>query len=489
MQKNEMKKNIKESRVQIVVLPASVFLIILLWSVSDYGEIFFEDSNSSLFEEPSYKRFFLVAYSFYFVSIFVLIFVSLLSFKSAKNQTLQEFFQSKGIVITSLISILVFLPTLFDGLRARLYVDTFYWLFGVGRLHPNYADLRGTLAAIESVDYVGQSFTIQCETIDEPCLGWGWSYGSTILKTPSFLIIDQKYAWVLAIIFFLSVMYVFLKVDDSSVYRCMLILILPSGTFLLAFERMNIDILTVPLVYMLARSRFKGTLYGLISLFFLTLFTLTKYYTLPLFLLYILIMKSPILRITAFFASLVSLKVVIQDIGAAGLDKYSFGYAATLGLKNLIGLLSGSNEPSVSHKPLFTVMVVIFLVILIYFFFFLFEKSKSIPMILPDFKFDLFLFSLGIIFPAWILGSNYPYRMVSLVLVFPFMISLIQQNKIILSLFLSTTLGSFFFLHITLAFSRNLFFALSVSLMISALFHILMRNKSIGRFNLSHSRI
>lgn len=480
-----MKVNIRESRLQLVVLPTSVFFITLLWSVSDYGEIFFENSSSSLFKELSYKRFFFIAYSLYFVFIFV----SLLNFKSAEKQTLKVFSQSKGIFVTTLISSLVFLPSLFDSLRARLYIDTFYWLFGVGRLHPNYADLRGTLAAIESVDYVGQSFTIRCEAIDEPCLGWGWSYGSAILRTPSFLIINQKYAWVLAIIFFVSVMYVFLKVDDSSLYRCILILILPSGTFLLAFERMNIDILTIPLVYMLARSRSKGTLYGLISLFFLTLFTLTKYYTLPLFLLYILIRKSLILRIAAFFALLVSLKVVIQDIGAAGLDKYSFGYSATLGLKNLIGLVSGSNEPSVSHKPLSTIMVVLLLIILIYFFFLLFEKSESTPLILTDLKFDLFLFSLGIIFPAWILGSNYPYRMVSFVLVFPFMISMLQKNKVVLSFFLSTTLGSFFFLHITLAFSRNFFFALSVSMMISALFHVLIRNKSMGRFNLSHLRI
>jgi hypothetical protein len=375
------------------------------------------------------------------------------------------------------ILVAVFLPSLLDIRRWRLYVDTFYWFFGVGRLHPNYADLRGTLAAIESVDQVGQSFTIQCESFDEPCLGWGWSYGSTILKTPDFLIISQEKAWVLAILFFLCVVYVLLKVEGSLLYRSMLIFILPSGTFLLAFERMNIDILTIPLVYMLARTRVNGLLYSLCALSFLTLFTLTKYYTMPLFILFILLRKSLILRITASVMLLFSIKVVIQDILSAGLDKYGFGYSATLGLKNLVGLITGSDEPSLLHRPITLFVLILFFLILISYFLRLLETLTPTNSHLSNFKFELFLFSFGILFPAWVSGSSYPYRMVVLVLTFPYISSILKQIKPLCALFLSLSVASFFLLQVTIAFSRNLFFSILIMMMLSILINSVRRGE------------
>ena len=422
------------------------------------GFKFLEDLPSSRFNSSTNKIYFNMA----LIIVWIIVNHSLIFF--LKNKWLLNSRRSK-------FSIFLLLSISF-GLAAtqisetRRYIDMFYYYFGIGHLHPVFIDLRGVLAGINKVNYVGEAFAVECEALDAPCIGWGWSYGSTILQLRALGVFREDFTHIFAIIIFLFFLKVIMKLSKDLTTRNIYVLLLTSGVSLLIIERMNIDILVLLLLFWVSFA--KGSYSKIFSFLAILLFSLTKFYTFFLIPIIIIFEKSVKIRIFYLFLSFLSVPIAFNDIKTAGSGSLNFGYAATFGLKNLIGSISNRSFPSFGDEflPIFIILLC-FISLTIVFSKFYYSEFKYLTFSEDTVYFKLFvLSSINVIF-AWFLASNYPYRLVAIFGTIPFLVKILKNNYVLLVFNISLCFISFNSLPISLTITRNLFFGIFMASLIA----------------------
>lgn len=351
--------------------------------------------------------------------------------------------------------IFVFIPSSASFEISRDYFTKYFYTFGVGHLFPNFADLRGTIAAVNKVKNVGDSFQIDCLPIEEPCLGWRWTYGSTILKLPNFGIILEKNALSFALIFFLIFLGCLWKLAKTNLDVYLISFFALTGSSMLIVERMNIDLLALPLVILLSKLSKMSLAKSLMVFIFFLFFTLTKFYTLPLFISFILLRKGKLEKIFYALAMSLGLLIILGDIRIIGTNSYNFGYAATHGLKVLTGFASGRSFPEIVISDLSTHMLLLSLTALFAIFLKIYS-TVEIPKI-DQCSRNLYLLSYLLFATTWLLSANYPYRLASTIAIIPFLTCLLRDRLLLSSLNISFLYATFLGIHISLSPLRNVF--------------------------------
>lgn len=352
-------------------------------------------------------------------------------------------------------SIFAFLPSAVSSEFSRDVFTKYFYAFGVGHMFPNFSDLRGTIAAMNKVRNVGDSFQIDCLPIEEPCLGWRWNYGSAILKVPNFGIILEKNAPLFALMFFLIFLSCLWKLAQSKLDIYLFCFFAFTGSSLLIVERMNIDLLALPLIYLLSKLAKVNLAKSLVVFSFYLAFTLTKFYTIPLFIAFMLLRRGKAERIFYLLATSLGSLMILGDIKVIGTNSYNFGYAATHGLKVLTGFASGQSFPKIVISNISTYVVLITLIGAFAIFFRNYSRIE-ISNIDQGSK-NLFLLAYLLFATTWLLSANYPYRLVSTIAFIPLLTSLFKSRFLLGSLNIGLLYATFLGIHISLSPLRNVF--------------------------------
>ena len=367
-----------------------------------------------------------------------------------------------------------FLPaSIFIGYKYDI-VDSFFRAFGIGHIKPNFIDLRGTLAAINKVKEVGEGYQIDCQ--NEPCIGWRWTYGSSILKLNRFDVFSESNTYLFAGIFmgiFLLIVYSMSKNIKNSI---ILLILIPTGTMMLIIERMNIDILLLAIIYFLARLAYTNTFVLTIAPIIILLAASVKYYPLVLFFPLLLFITSNFLRVYYFFCFIAGVVYIVPEIKLAGTENFNYGYSATYGLRNLVGIVNGSPEPKLILSFV-TLMGLVFFTYISYVSFVNFKTSQA-KTSQSFVNFSMYCYGFTILLSSWALNSNYPYRLICVVPMIPYLIDKYEENKDLVLTSISCVIISFATIPVTLTPVRNLMLTFFIALNIGILVKVFISNKN-----------
>ena len=280
----------------------------------------------------------------------------------------------------------------------------------------------------------------------------------------------------IAVFLFASLMYWIISTCRSDLELKLYMAFAFTGTSLLIVERMNIDILTLPLVILISRlDRMKG-LIRLLTFGFLLAFTLTKYYTAPL--IYFFFIRRPKKEALVYLIfSVIALPIIYKDIRAANLDSFDFGYAATYGFKVLLGLFSGSANPTFGSSIWIALVGITFFLFLCLLFFNLYTKEARIVKLEQS---DLILFQAAFIlfFTTWLVSTNYPYRLTATLVFIPLLTRVFRNSIEYLALNLSLLFATYAGIHITLSLVRNVFILFLLASLVAILASQYMAKKT-----------
>lgn len=386
--------------------------------------------------------------------IFAIFFVYYL-FKYAfdLNLSKHEIFKKyhKQILIICLTTFCFVPAASFIGYKYSL-IDAYFRFFGVGHIKPNFVDLRGTLAAITKVSEVGEGYQIDCP--NKPCIGWRWTYGSSILKLKNLGIFTESATYIFAFIIFIIFLYVVFRMSYNIQSSIVFLALIPTGTLMLIIERMNIDILLIFLIYYLALTINKSRIFLLIAPIFIFIAATVKYYPLILMIPLIVLVQSKKFRVYYGLISLAGVLYIIPELKLAGMENFNYGYSATYGLKNLIGLINGKDEPTIVVNFLTVVGFLFFLYITYYVFMNYKLSTKNDPQSILNFS--LYLFGFAVLLSSWLVNSNYPYRLICVLPMIPFLVDSYNNNKEIVLTELSSIVIFFGSIPVTLSPVRNL---------------------------------
>jgi len=364
-------------------------------------------------------------------------------------------------------------------MHLRSFIDKFYYFLGIGHLYPNFIDLRGFIAGINKVEYVGEAFSVKCDEVDLPCIGWGWSYGSTILNLRNIEFINEKNTFIFALIIFIVLLSTVIFLAQDVLTRNIYLLLSVTGVSLIIVERMNIDVLVLLVLVWIVKSKSKFS--KLLAFLSLILFSLTKFYTFALIPLVIFFEKSVKLRLIYGLLLLVAAPIALKDLSVSGSGSLNFGYAATFGMKNLFGSITNARYPTLVVSPIEGLLISFYLTIVFFYFFKKYWKVLSIQKLdFDSFEIRLFvLCSINLIF-AWLIASNYPYRLVTILGTIPFLVKIFKNNPYLFALNIGLCFISMALLPITLSILRNLYFsAVIVSFFVLNLI-LLLKYKNFG---------
>jgi len=355
------------------------------------------------------------------------------------------------------VSAFTFIPAVSDTRQMGSFIEKFYYYFGIGHLHPIFIDLRGFLAGINKVTVAHQSFSVDCLQKDMPCIGWGWSYGTQIIWFRHLPFLRERLTVLLAIVLFLIFTFVITRIAKNQIEKIVIAGMLATGVTLLTVERMNIDIILLPIIYWISTARTKSG--KLFSFIFLLLFSITKFYSFILIPFIFLHEKSKAYRAIIAIFTLLVIPSVVKDLSMAGTGSMNFGYAATYGLKNLVGIILGSPEPTFGDNALTLLVIFLILLLVTFTFFNVYLKfATNLTMITQQEKYLFTLCSVNLIF-AWSIASNYPYRLVTIFGIIPLIVKLLFNHKFLLSIHIGLIICSMSLLPISLSILRNLLFA------------------------------
>lgn len=142
-----------------------------------------------------------------------------------------------------------------------------------------------------------------------------YNYGSILLRLLPFLNLKSEnlyhYGYGLMSIFAIAIGFILSKVSLKS--RLLVILpIIASPPFMLVMERGNLDIIMLVILLLSSLAFFYG--FQISSLILVFISVLLKFYTLPVFLIYLLLSKSYLFRIQTFACLVVAGFLVLEDL-------------------------------------------------------------------------------------------------------------------------------------------------------------------------------
>jgi len=314
------------------------------------------------------------------------------------------------------------------GFYGWLYFSQ-WWLLkiqnniGGGR---NYVDLASVLNAAQCFERIGDSVYSTVETC-------GFQYGIFLLRFIQFFNLDSANLELLGGILVVSAFLILLGIGMYSVktrYQAKIafFLTISPGPWLL-FERGNFDLLIIILVTL--GTLFLNSRFSILTVFFITLSALMKFYTLPLLLLYIVIEKRTYLRAVAAAAIVLVTPIILYDISRAPSFPNPTFVAFGLPSPGLwLNFFAWRFEVPIEFSgPLLYLIGSLVFFIGVYFIYFSSLRHKFSSGFLPSptvspFSRNVFLVSSGLYLSCFLAGMNYDYRLYFLI------VSLLLLNQI-----------------------------------------------------------
>lgn len=290
----------------------------------------------------------------------------------------------------------------------------------------NYADLASVLNAARCYERIGDSVYSTIETC-------GFQYGIFLLRFIQLFNLDSVSLELLGGILVFSAFLILLviaiySVNTSHQATIAFFLTTSPGPWLL-FERGNFDLLIIVLVAL--GTLFLNSRFSYLTVFFITLSALMKFYTLPLLLLYIVIEKRPYLRVVAAAAIALVTPIVLYDISRA--PSFPNPTFVAFGLPSpglwLNFFAWRFDLPIELGGPLLYVIGSLVFFIGVYLIYFSPLRHKFSSRFLPSptvspFGRNVFLVSSGLYLSCFLAGMNYDYRLYFLI------VSLLLLNQI-----------------------------------------------------------
>jgi len=246
----------------------------------------------------------------------------------------------------------------------------------------------------------------------------------------------------------------------------------------LIIERMNIDILLLPIIYFLARFAYTNTLVSIIAPILILFTASVKYYPLVLLFPLVFFINSNLLRAYYLLCFLLGVIYIIPELKLAGIDNFNYGYSATYGLRNLIGIVNGSPEPKLILSFI-TLMGLMFFFYISYISFGNF-KTNEIQTRQSIINFSMYSYGFAVLLSSWILNSNYPYRLICVITMIPYLIDKYEENKDLVLTSISGIIISFVTIPVTLSPIRNLMLAFFIASNIGILVKIYVSNRKLS---------
>ena len=290
----------------------------------------------------------------------------------------------------------------------------------------NYADLASVLNAARCYERIGDSVYSTIETC-------GFQYGIFLLRFIQLFNLDSVNLELLGGILVFSAFLILLgiaiySVNTSRQATTAFFLTTSPGPWLL-FERGNFDLLIIVLVAL--GTLFLNSRFSYLTVFFITLSALMKFYTLPLLLLYIVIEKRPYLRVVAAAAIALVTPIVLYDISRA--PSFPNPTFVAFGLPSpglwLNFFAWRFDLPIELGGPLLYVIGSLVFFTGVYLIYFSPLRHKFSSRFLPSptvspFGRNVFLVSSGLYLSCFLAGMNYDYRLYFLI------VSLLLLNQI-----------------------------------------------------------
>lgn len=434
--------------------------LLVLFNLFFMSVIYFEPNSSSNFARmgatlQNTTIQFKILLNIFFVFVIIILY-KIIRFVFESNLLKSAFIQNYHKLLLGLsVTIFCFIPaSVFLGPQNNI-IDSYFRIFGVGHLEPNFIDLRGTLAAINKVKEVGEGYQIDCQI--KPCIGWRWTYGSSILQLKKIGIFTEHNTHFFALLLYVLFLIIILKISNDFKSSIVFLLLIPTGTFMLIIERMNIDVILILLIYYLALSTTNTKLLFAAPILILIAASV-KYYPLVLIIPLFFIIKSKLFHLYLILVFLFGIIYIIPKLKLAGISNFSYGYSATYGLKNFIGIVTGASHPKLQINLYIWLFAIFFAYITLFTF-----RNFKFPANLVSLNvlnLNLYIFGFTILFSSWILNSNYPYRLICVLCMIPYLVNLYEDNKEIVLASLSSIIICFGTIAVTLTPVRN--FTLSV---------------------------
>lgn len=345
------------------------------------------------------------------------------------------------LALPSLVSVLSLLGI--DKIAPFLYQT-----LRVSYLRPIFADLRTVLIAIscDDVSTMGNLITCDYRTSNN-----SYIYPSVLLSLRRLHFTESltlPIALTYSILFIVLILKLLERLDNNLISYVMF----ASPTFLLLFDRLNLDLIIIVhlliAIYLLRKSYFYWALVLSISTVFL------KFYTLPIVLLFIVLAKTRVQQVITAIALVFTAFVLRHDLTQV-LNSVGNDINGSYGLKVFLSHLSGAERASFPQDA----------VIWIHFFFLFLTISliiyvTSYRIIYQSMKNSQILWLISLFFPllflaTWLTSSNYPYRL-SLLCVTAIIFSQISLPGSLSNFFLATTFFVQFLSLATTGFLQNL---------------------------------
>ena len=279
-------------------------------------------------------------------------------------------------------------------------------------------------------------------------------------------IFAENQTFIFSILAFMGFCFALYRATSNLNISIAYLILIPTGTTMLIIERMNIDIFLFVLIYFAANSANKSSLLKITALLSICAFASIKYFPLILLIPMLIFEKKIRLRITYAVAMVMMFFVIYTDLKAADPNTFSWGYAATYGLKNILGLVNGTERPSFNLDSFPTYLLFV-ITICVFFYLRRYVLIKNIDC-KNDMNFRMFVMGFSILFSSWLINSNYPYRLICVFAMVPYIIGLFSNNKGLVVSWFSLVLVAFGTIPISLSPVRN------ASLMLSILICVLI---------------
>ena len=166
----------------------------------------------------------------------------------------------------------------------------------------------------------------------------------------------------------------------------------------------------------------------------------------------------------------------MPEIKLAGTENFNYGYSATYGLRNLVGIVNGSPEPKLILSFV-TLMGLVFFTYISYVSFVNFKTSQA-KTSQSFVNFSMYCYGFTILLSSWALNSNYPYRLICVVPMIPYLIDKYEENKDLVLTSISCVIISFATIPVTLTPVRNLMLTFFIALNIGILVKVFISNKN-----------
>ena len=412
-----------------------------------------------------------VILNFVFLILFLVLYFTLLKFSgnTARARKIQ-LTQFKKFLISTLLIAISIVPAVVFTSKFQHLADNFYGLYSIGHQKPNFLDLRAVLSGMSSVNSIGDNFNAACPGA---CVTYGWSYPQFLLDL-DFLKISEADTYRFASTFALLYLLALLAISQNQISIFLISAWTLTASSMLLFERMNFEILVPTLIILNLHllQRYPKVLYILpVTVLFLANLKFYPLILIPAFL--IIYRKGLWWLLYNTFVFVLGIYMLYDDYLEIGIASVSFGYSGTFGLKTYLGLLSGGN-------PSFYLDIGVPLLIFTLLAGVLIRAGFKSNLVVNTklFSDQLFYFGCLLTLAAWALSSNYQYRMVTVVLLIPYLATHLRDEPKLLGAIFIGYFTSALTAAVSLAPMRNALFTGASLLLLGVFVRLTLRNFS-----------